>query len=245
MRPVTWLSLGWFALLVATGVLAFGLVYGSNPCECALTSAPEPGDWREAPSEPDGAGFFVDGLANDAFHPMWVDTHLGIARLCPDESIPLGGWLARHDHRSRTLARRRAEDLSFRFVPAADVWVVSARDGSEPRSDAFVTAFRAERRPHYSRASLPSIVVLGGVGLAIACLVYSLGLAYARLVGARSMLKSTQPLGRDAYRSAESNATPAEYLAASRDAVRGLPKALIAAYVLVVLACVAALFAPA
>jgi hypothetical protein len=106
----------------------------------------------------------------------------------------------------------------------------------------FVAAFRAEKRRHDYQVPSSTIILVGGLGFAIACLVYSLGLAHARLLAARSRLQSTQRLGRGIYRSAERN-TASESLAAAHDAVRGLPKALATACVLVVLACLVAALA--
>jgi hypothetical protein len=239
MRPVTWLMLVWLALLVATGVLTVGLVESWSTCECALTTVAEPAGWRMTPPEPDGAGFFVDGPGRDAFHPVWIDTHIGISRLCPDEAISLGGWLARGAN-DPMAQRHRAEDLSFRRVPSEDAWVVSAREGTGPRSDVFVTAFRAERRRHYSAAN-SAIALMGGLGFAMAALAYSLAVAHARLLAARSLL-STPQLGGGVYRSAERR-TASEYPAAARHAVRGLARALAAACVLVILACLVAALA--
>jgi hypothetical protein len=242
MRPGTWLTLGWLTLLVAIGVITFGLFHDVSTCDCALTTLPEPTGWRTTPPEPDGVGFFVDGPAQDAFHPMWIDTHVGIWRLCPDETISLGGWLARGAARGPTATTHRAEDLSFRYVPAEDVWVVSAREGAGPRREVFVRAFRAEKRRHEYTVPASALILMIGLGFAIACLAYSLGLAHVRLRAARSRLQSTQYLGWGVYRAAESiNAS--EIFAAARDAVRGLPRALAAACVLVMLACLVAALA--
>jgi hypothetical protein len=236
MRPVIWFALCWLALLASGIVLALGSSSARSACQCALQTVPEPADWRATPPEPDGAGFFVDGPSQDTFHPLWIDTRLGVARLCSDETVPLGGWL------SRDVRGRRAEDLSFRFVPDAGVWVVSAWDASWPRADRFVTAFRAERRPHLS-VSIQVVVLLGAVVLAIVYLGWSLALAHARWLAARSMLKATR-LGRDAYRSVEVSHAR-EHAAAERDAIRILPRALVAAGVVVTLACVVVAIAPA
>jgi hypothetical protein len=233
MRPVTWFALCWLALLAASGVLAVGTAGAFTACECALQTVPEPPpDWRATPPGPDGAGFFVDGPAQDAFHPLWVDTHIGVTRLCSDETVPLGGWLWRN---------HRPEDLSFRFVADAGVWVVSAWEGSWPRQDHFVTAFRAERRPHLS-VSTSVVLLLGAVALAIVYLGCSVAWAHARWLAARSRLKATR-LGRDAYRSVEISHAR-ENAAAVHDAVRHLPRALVAAAVVVTVACVFVAIAP-